>query len=486
MSEEAQRRIAQARELGLTTLELTHVDLKGFPKEVLELEQLTHLKLHGTFKAPPAGIVRLQRLRRLQLGGSVRRLPASMADMPALERLELNSAHLLPEGLERLRQLKALHLFYGRFAELDDRFAGLEALEELSIAGGLGPQKLRALPPSIGALARLRALDVGYNHELGALPDELCGLAALETLIAPWCGLERLPERLGALRALRRLELHQNRLEALPASFAQLTRLERLSLHHNRLRELPPGVGLLPAFRGKVDLSHNPIERLPEPLGQGQTTRLSLSGQKLAELPSWVCGLTQLEELDLSGAGLTALPEAIGALRALRRLNLSGNPLETLPESIGRLTRLEVLSLRRCGLTRLPGSIGGLKRLVELELSSNRLTALPDSLTRLGALRELRVDGNALERLPEAIGELRSLRLLHLHHNQLTALPASARRLHLWSNDTEDESLMLPDDDADPGLTVLGNPWAANEARDGEARRSSAELLDLLAEADHA
>lgn len=409
LPEAAQRAIAQLRRTGGTQLSLTHLGLERFPVEVLELTQLTALKVHGEFTRVPQEITRLSALERLELGGRVGRLPVAMAKMPALRSLTLNGARRWPTGLERLDQLEELRFIYGRFTALPDAFAGLRSLQRLHVLSGHGANKLRALPPSIGALPALRHLDVGYNHELGRLPDSLGGLEQLETLIAPWCGLSELPASLGGLRALQRLELHENALSRWPEALAELPALRSLSLFGNPLAAVPDALGAALARSGRVSLARMPLTRLPR-------------------LPA------ETRELYLRGHQLEALPEWIGELEALETLSVLDGPLTHLPESLGRLRRLRVL-----------------------DLSRNRLQRLPEGTCRLGALRELRLGFNALEALPEPLGALSQLRVLHLQSNRLRSLPASCRALtQLVSNASASED-PFSDEDWEPGLELRGN-----------------------------
>ena len=79
---------------------------------------------------------------------------------------------------------------------------------------------LTALPPSLAALPRLRALDLGAN-ELTAVDGDV----------------------LGRLTGLQRLNLAANRLTTLPPSIGDLTELRVLGLRDNALRELPDEIG---------------------------------------------------------------------------------------------------------------------------------------------------------------------------------------------------------------------------------------------------
>ena len=74
------------------------------------------------------------------------------------------------------------------------------------------------LPPEIGQLSALRALDLGQN-QLACLPPEI-----------------------GQLSASTSLFLQYNRLQALPEQLLQLSQLEDLTLHGNDALGLSPEV----------------------------------------------------------------------------------------------------------------------------------------------------------------------------------------------------------------------------------------------------
>lgn len=174
--------------------------------------------------------------------------------------------------------------------------------------------RMRRLPPGLGAMINLEALEMSCLENLRELPEEIGGLRKLQELIIDngnGCSMNvTLPRSLGRLENLRVLRLYgaldarevgaggptrAPRGKALPASLADLRRLEELDLGRNGIRSLPPQVASLRRLK-KLGLDYNDIR----------------------ELPSFVGGLTRLEELSLNSNGGVALPQSLAALKGLR------------------------------------------------------------------------------------------------------------------------------------------------------------------------
>ncbi|CAB4303505.1 unnamed protein product [Prunus armeniaca] len=90
----------------------------------------------------------------------------------------------------------------------------------------------KELPEEVGEFIHLRYLNLSGNDELERLPESLCDLSNLQTLLINDCmRLRRLPEAMGKLVNLRHLHIDWSfNLERLPKGIAKLTSLQTLDM----------------------------------------------------------------------------------------------------------------------------------------------------------------------------------------------------------------------------------------------------------------
>ncbi|XP_022743838.1 putative disease resistance protein RGA3 [Durio zibethinus] len=243
------------------------------------------------------------------------------------------------------------------------------------------------LPRNIGSLKHLRCLDLSGNSNIKKLPNSLCKLQSLETLIINSEGIEELPqdmrymvslrvlwistrqrvlsengfEHLQSLRILRITECEN--LEYLFEGIQNLTSLHTLVIDEcKNLISLPHGLKSSTALKHliiwdceKLDLNttlglegrEKEDDNQDYLVGNGLCLQTLIIGwlPKLETLPQWLLlrSADTLQALRLVGCkNLTTLPERQG-LTSLEFLKIEDCPkLSSLPERIPRLKELEI------------------------------------------------------------------------------------------------------------------------------------------------
>jgi hypothetical protein len=209
----------------------------------------------------------------------------------------------------------------GVFESLEEALRAPEKVRRLVVQSE--DQQMRHLPPRIGELVNLEALELSCLEKLEDLPEEIGRLRKLEELIIDngnGCVMNvSLPRSIGRLSGLRVLRLY-----------------------------------------GALDATQT---------GEDGTERRGRS----KSLPDTLANLQSLEELDIGRNGLRAVPPQVASLRRLKKLGLDYNNIREVPSFVGNLTNLRELSLHSNGGVRLPASLARLKGLV-VSMGNNKLT----------------------------------------------------------------------------------------------------------------
>lgn len=161
----------------------------------------------------------------------------------------------------------------------------------------------------------------------------------------------------------------------------------------------------------------------PPPRFDPAATKLSLSNQRLTEVPPEVFELTDLVELSLANNALTSIPDQIERLVNLEEIHLYKNQLTDLPDALFSLPKLTYINAFENGLRSLPTAIAAAANLDALVVSRNRIARLPDEIGDLDRLRLLDVAGNELTEFPASIGRLGRLTTLRCRGNDIGRLP---------------------------------------------------------------
>jgi len=115
----------------------------------------------------------------------------------------------------------------------------------------------------------------------------------------------------------------------------------------------------------------------------------------------------------------TNLGEAMRNPREVYKLSLSSEKLKEIPTAVFRLPNLQMLDLSGNKLKKLPGRIADLEHLEVLILTNNKLNVLPDEVKEMDNLRELYLRSNRLVEVPAWVGGLSKLRKMDISYNQL-------------------------------------------------------------------
>ncbi len=251
-----------------------YAPLPALPKEIFACTNLETLEVFrgvsGTIVLPPA-LGKLTRLRVLRLGGTrLAEFPPALGKLTRLEELVchyVDGITSLPAAIGKLRALHTIAIGGASFTTLPATIGGCRALRSLGI-GTSGvreipktlwkatrldrlwlPDGVRALPPGIGALQKLKVLRL-TAPALASIRSELGKLKALRELVV--VGRGGLPDEVGLLANLVRLEAVGVGLTAIPPTFVQLKKLKKLNLAQNPLATAVSLIVQLPAL---VELS---------------------------------------------------------------------------------------------------------------------------------------------------------------------------------------------------------------------------------------
>ena len=195
----------------LRILSMCACGIEALPPSIGRLTDLRELNLASNrLKWLPDTFCKLVNIETLHLTANhLRSLPEDFGDLTKLTRLDLanNELTTLPASLRRMTEVTEVVLSANHFATVPDALFQMPVLAHLTMNTCRVADIPQAMVWMLGP--RLRSLKLSAN-ELLDLPNDLAGLAGLETLWLEWNGLEFLPDSFRLLERLADLRLDGN------------------------------------------------------------------------------------------------------------------------------------------------------------------------------------------------------------------------------------------------------------------------------------
>ncbi|KAK4356119.1 hypothetical protein RND71_025090 [Anisodus tanguticus] len=253
-----------------------------------------------------------------------------------------------------------------------------------------------SIPPSIGNLTLLTAINLRNNSFRGEIPHEFGNLLQLQHLNLTWNSfIGTIPSNLSYCKELRSLALEFNRLVGkVPDQLSSLSKLNYLGLASNNLTGgIPSWIGNFSSLRGLSLAINNLQGPIPRDIGR----------------------LSNIQIFQVYGNQLNGtIPQSVFNISSLYYFSVTQNLLYgALPSDIGlTLPNLEVFAGAVNEFTGpIPVSLSNASKLGVIELSQNKLSGnVPTSLGQLQGLYRINFEFNSLGR--NISGDLRFLDFL--------------------------------------------------------------------------
>ncbi|XP_030964938.1 putative receptor-like protein kinase At3g47110 [Quercus lobata] len=300
------------------------------------------------------------------------------------------------------------------------------------------------IPPCIGNLTFLRAINLQNNSFYGEIPKEVGQLFRLRELSLTNNTLGgEIPTNLSNCSELRHIRVLNNKLIGkIPKELGSLTKLISLQASKNNF------IGGIPGFLGNLSLlvyfsaAYNHLEgNIPESVGRLKSLSYFIVGSNKLNgmVPSSLYNISSIRILSIEQNQLSGtLPENIGhTLPNLQLFTIGVNKFfGSIPSSLCNASKLQILSLiNNSFVGSVPTNLGYLQDLKVLQLSINKLGKDLDFLTSLRnccKMNRLAFAGNRFEGvLPSSIGNLSTqLTELYLGGNKISGtIPVALQNL---------------------------------------------------------
>ncbi|GAM21626.1 hypothetical protein SAMD00019534_048010 [Acytostelium subglobosum LB1] len=353
----------------ITTLLVTHAQLKAIPADIHHLCSLTHLDLsNNLIDYLPTEVGLLANLQQLSVrDNKLDALPLDLGRLTKLTHLDVSKNALadLPAELSKLVALEILDISFNQLAKLPEQLfqerQGLVSLKDFRMRRN----NIERLPPMFfRTRCRFEHLDLSENglSDLPPIPsaDDGESLSGLSTLI-----------------------LFSNRLTSLPRPLLQ-TSLTMLNASGNNITSVPPTLWIDTPALSHLLLGYNKLKTLPLPSSPFYNLEeLYLNGNDhigFRDTSDNVC-FPSLSNVGLASCMLKAIPDFLYRCELIDQIDLSYNELTSIDDRlVDSFENLSVLLLSHNKLTQLPNELEQLKHLIMLDVSFNCITTIPHDL----------------------------------------------------------------------------------------------------------
>jgi Leucine-rich repeat (LRR) protein len=310
--------------VNLEELELVNWRLSKLPKQLNQLGRLREVTLLNNQPERALRFSRNKSIRDLTIRGDEanNRLPKHYKKLKNLQVLDLsrnNLAHF--PNLGGSRDLQKLVLLYNDITLEDLKKRQPNSLTEINLANN----KVRSIPPSIGAFKSVRKLNFN-NNQIDSISTGISNLVRLEEISLYNNKLKNIPEAIYSLPSLKIIDLYYNDISKADPRLGEMKNLEILYLANNKLYTLPDNLGQLPRLK-ELYLHHNRLSDIPKSVGDlGELKVLRINDNLLLEFPESVLQLQQLQSLDVSHNQIQFISFEKFNFKDLKILALVGNP----------------------------------------------------------------------------------------------------------------------------------------------------------------
>ncbi|GAN09689.1 leucine-rich repeat-containing protein 40-like [Mucor ambiguus] len=268
----------------------------------------------------------------------------------------------------------------------------------------------------------LKLLDFRDN-KLSGLPESLCQLKNLTSIMMTYNSFEEIPSVLYQLPQLKELNLSHNQIKG-NISMPHTT-IEQLDLSYNDIGSLDIQDGASTIV--KLNLNNNQIEQLPSALHWPKLKELLVNQNRLRTLfPGMLTVFSYAISKKIDMLHCTVTNEKI-LFPSLVRLDAGNNLIAMFDNQVSmpKLVELSLMTnkLQEDGLTGLSGA----PNIQTLDISSNQLQNVPMLITNLTQLQRLDIRGNQLHALPYELGKLEYLKTIHCEGNPMRSFTSMSQ-----------------------------------------------------------